>query len=240
MRSLPWLALVGCMGGPNLETQIGELRVVAARADPAAVAPDEPFDLELWVANPTGEAAEVVTWSCPEGDAGCQPILTPLPASDGPTVPFVHQRTATLAPIWILACPTGACGDLANPPVGLLRDPFGWLQTLPLSGVSAASRLPPVPFDPELVATNPTVETMPEPMFDRTGLEVALNFVVRSADSAFGLATSGGFDQPSYDVADDGTVTLTWVPDPEAEAGEVFVVFGNAAGGVTVWRADVP
>jgi len=239
-RSIVLVAgLIGCMGGPDLQTRIEELRVVAARAEPAAVAPGEPYDLVLWVADPQGRGGDVVSWSCVE-DLPCAPVTSALPAPrDGSTAPIVQSRVAVPAPLWILACAEGDCGDLDDPAPADLRDPFGWLQRLPLQGVSAASRLPPVALG-EAPPVNPTIAGEPETGPDQSVARVELAFAVTDAEQAFGYATSGGFEAAAYDVAEDGTVTLAWVPDPEPRPGEVFVVFTNPEGGTAVWQAPVP
>ncbi|MEN0068044.1 MAG: hypothetical protein AAGA48_38295 [Myxococcota bacterium] len=243
MRRWLWmLASVGCMGGPNLETRIGELRVVAAKAEPAAVKPGEAYDLRLWVADPLALGAEVLTWSCPDQAGDCLPQTSSVPTpSEGITPSFVQRRIAAPAPVWVLACPDGTCGDLDNPTADQLRDPFGWLQDLPLAGVSAGSRLPPVALDPTAEPpVNPTIQDAPKAMLDREAIEVELSFSVEGATDAFGYATSGGFESPSNPVDDKGTVTLTWVPDPEDEDGEAYVVFTNGSGGTEVWQAPIP
>ncbi|MEM6928848.1 MAG: hypothetical protein AAF602_18055 [Myxococcota bacterium] len=234
------LALVGCMGGPNLATRIGELRVVAAKADPPGVGLGEPFDLVVWVADPLDRGSDVLSWSCVE-DIPCAPIRSEVPdLVEGTTPPLTQPRLAAPAPIWVLACSDGDCGDLDDPPEARLRDPFGWLQDLPLAGVSAASRLPPIAEDPTVPLTNPLVTAAPKTVLDRDALQVDLTFTVLEATSAFGYATTGGFDAPLYEPDAAGNVTLTWFPDPEQEAGEVFVVFTNLLGGSEVWQAPVP
>lgn len=231
--------LAGCMGGANQETLLFELRVVAAIAEPAAVLEaGESYDLEVWVADPEDLGADVLVWAC-DGNDDCLPQTTTLPAGE-PDAPFVVTRPATAGGVWMLACPPEACGNLDEPALNDLRDPFGWLNRLPLAGVSAASRLSPLVLDGTKPATNPKLVTVPGVLLDREAPEVPLVFSVRDADTAFGYATSGGFDAPQYEVGDDGTVTLTWLPDIESGPGELYVVFTNPAGGAEVWRSNVP
>lgn len=239
IRTIPVLLVAACMAGPNLETRIGELRVVAAKTEPARVAPGDAFDLVVWVADPLELGGDVLAWSCFD-DLPCAPTTSAVPERGETTPPVVQRRIAAPAPIWLLACADGDCGDLENPSEAQLRDPFGWLQTLPLSGVSAASRVPPIEEDPEVPLVNPALTEVPKDPLDPRAAEVELTFGVTDADAAFGYATSGGFGAPSYEPDESGVVTLTWFPDPEQDAGEVFVVFTNPGGGVEVWQNPVP
>ncbi len=225
------------MGGPNLETRITELRVVAAKAEPAAAEKGEPFELVVWVADPLDRGGDVLTWSCVE-TLPCEPLTAEVPEAGETTPPIVQTRAAVPAPIWVLACAEGDCGDLDSPPEDRLRDPVEWLRDLPVGGVSAASRPPPISIDASLV--NPTLVATPDVALDRGRSEVELVFEVSDAETAFGYATSGGFETPQVEPDDAGRFTLTWFSDPEQESGEVFVVFTNPAGGTEVWQSPVP
>ena len=67
---LLWAA-AGCASGPSEETLIDELRVLAVAADPVEVQPGEVVALDALVVDPTGDGAQVLTWTCTPGVDGC-------------------------------------------------------------------------------------------------------------------------------------------------------------------------
>lgn len=238
------LALVGCMG-PVDETRITELRVVSIATDPAQTTPGAPFALTVTVADPLAEGGDLLVWSCAPDELveklaiteQCAARTAPL---DAEQITFDWASLAPL-PIWAMACAPGLCGDLAAIGPAALADPPAWLQTLPLTGVSAGFRSSPVAIDPKAPpATNPKVLTVPEgPVPADAEVGSSLTFVAQGATTAFGYATSGGFGAASYDVSEEGEVTLTWFADPEAsEPARLYVVFEDGNGGVAVWLGD--
>lgn len=251
----PWVAaaLAGCATGPNEETVIDELRVVAAIAEPPEVAPGEPFDLDVTVADPVGDGFDLLVWSCPpaEAPAGVAPpealggacvVSRPEVLGDHAVVPSVGLSPV---PQWVLACAPGAC-DLSDPREAELRDPAAWLGTLPLEGVSAALRQVRIvqpPAEPTL--QNPVVDELSG--VRRLGAAtpdapVTLRFRAVGARTAYGRSTVGGFARPSFDVAEDGTVALDWYGPRKREAGPgtIYVVFEGVHGAAALAEVPVP
>ena len=65
------LLLIGCSEGPNPETLIDELRIVASVAEPPEVGAGESVLLATTVADPVGAGFEVLTWTCTRLGEGC-------------------------------------------------------------------------------------------------------------------------------------------------------------------------
>lgn len=215
--------LVGCGDGPNPETLVDELRIVAAVAEPPEVAPGASFALTVTVAR--SDDADLLVWTCGDTCVQARPQLVDEQA----TVEFL----ATTDPIWMLAC-EGCDLEVGE---ARLRDPVGWLEDLPLEGVAAASRTVRVSDTPE--ARNPVIERAPEPdtlVGANPEAPTPLRFRVPGAETAFGSATDGGFGRPQFDIASDGTAVLEWY-GPE-DAGRVYVVFEGIDGASAVWIGD--
>lgn len=231
-RAIPLLLLSACAGGPRPETLIEGLTWVAAVADPPVVPVGERYTLTATLADPEGHEPDVLVWSCvPE--LGCDAITAPV--VDG-TVTVERVATAPL-PVWMLACSPGSCGDLEATSDAVLVDPTTWLETLPIRGVAAATRLTRIGEPGE---GNPSIDEAPEgPLSARVGEEVALTFLVSGAETAYGLSTIGGFSGVAFDVSIAGRVTLTFVGSPEPGAGQVYVVFDDGAGGTALWTETV-
>ena len=71
--------LAGCMPGPSAETLVDELRVIAAVAEPPEVMPAETSNLEVVVADPLQNGAQVAVWACtPAGEDTCVEAGSPL------------------------------------------------------------------------------------------------------------------------------------------------------------------
>ena len=237
------LMLAACMG-PQDETLIAELRLVAMAAEPPQVAPGEPFNLTLTVADPLEEGGDLLVWSCvpdepfpgltelPPLPTGCVSQYLPLTAEQL-EVPWVGVAPL---PLWGIVCAPGLCGDLTDVPEDRLEDPFAWLQDLPVSGVSAGFRTTPVAVGDEGESpTNPALEVVPD-LIEADPVEGAvLDFVAVGATSAYGYATAGGFSAASYEVASDGSVALTWLPPDPPTQTQLYVVFEDGLGGVSVW-----
>ena len=162
--SLLW----ACSPGPNPETLIDELRVVAAQAEPAEAAPGETLELSIWVADPDAGSGDLLVWPCTNFGEGCLeaeasaagdgigPQLVELsadqPMSMEMEVPAVLAGIlASLEPeevfegslLWMLACAPGVCPVIEEVRGGtsdwdVLGAPLDWLGTLPMTGVSLA------------------------------------------------------------------------------------------------------
>jgi hypothetical protein len=121
-------ALCAC-GGPNEETLIDELRVVAVVAEPAEVGPGETMGLSTLTHIPANSATERMTWTCIYQGDGCAEAASgqfegwvhidassedewvthtlEIPESLGA---FLNAEVETLLiPTWTLACEPGLC-----------------------------------------------------------------------------------------------------------------------------------
>ncbi|MCA9488363.1 MAG: hypothetical protein KC621_00525 [Myxococcales bacterium] len=231
MRVLTSLALVlvGCTDGPNPDTVVDGLTVLAAALEPTQPTPGQSFVVTATVGDPDGGAV-VAAWTC-EGD--CETASAPVDV-DTAELALPSEAPGTL---WVLACSPGVC-DPTSLGDEVRRDPVSWMATMPLDGVFLASRalVAPVGEPPP----NPTVLEAPELPAAAPDAPAELTFVVPGAVTAYGFATAGGFERASYDVASSGEVTLSWFPPEEGEQGRVWVVFRDELGGTAVWAAPTP
>jgi hypothetical protein len=232
-----FLVLLGaCQDGPNPETLVDDLQVIAAVAEPPTVAEDTPWTLTVHVADPQTRGAQVLVWSCdPEGV--CDTQLLP-PEDEIASTELVGLGGTSM---WLLACAPDIC-DLTDVPTADLLNPLDWMTRLPFDGVSLALREVRL-ADPELAvpATNPELAKVPADDWSSNmapGDSTDLVFSAPGAARAWGYSTDGGFRTPVEDIASDGSVTLTWIaPETEVEA-RLYVVFEDDDGGTTVWRGD--
>lgn len=239
-RALPWMlvSLAAC-GGPNPETLLYELRVVAAVAEPPEVAVGESYQLTATIADPLEEGGDWMIWSC-LGEEGCLVEQGEL----GVDEPTATQLGVAPVPAWVMACAPGAC-DLVGATPAQLRDPETWMQELPLSGVTLASRFTRLTeAPPEERRSNPVITRSPDtdavlPETVSPEQEVRLGFDAPGAEAAFGLATGGGFTMVRYDVGDEGNTELVWVAPEESGSVTLYVVFDDEQGGTAVWEAVV-
>lgn len=236
-RLLPLLVLMGCEEGPSPETLVDDVQVIAAVAEPLVVVPGEPWTLKTHVADPKERGAEVLMWACLEDECATERVT---PEDEIATLDVV---STVPIPLWILACDPGIC-DLDAPRQEDLLDPFGWMQRLPLEGVSLSTRqvnlveepIEPVPDNPVITAEPPVGKLDGV----RSGDKRVLEFQVEGAQIAYGYATAGGFDMPSQQVAGDGTVSLTWYAPEKRSSVRLYVVFeSDELGGTAVWRGEV-
>ena len=148
---------------------------------------------------------------------------------------------APLVGAYTLACAPGVCPVIAKARGGTLdvadiADTTALLKSLPLTGTSLATRR--IWLGSGVNAhQNPVVTLTEAPV---VGSEVALRFTVTGTfgeePSAYGYAEGGAFDAARYRIAEDGTVTLTWLPPEEGGLGNVYVVFNDGLGGSALWR----
>jgi hypothetical protein len=228
---IPLVVLSACEPGPNEETLVESLQIVAAVAEPPEVAPFEPYSLTATVVDPVGEGFEVLMWTCLDDCESVRPDVDGTQAA---------AMVASVAPVpgWILACAPGLC-DLDDPRQRDLKDPFGWLQSLPIEGVSLVSRLPRLTEETEDRHVNPLIEEEPsEAKLEDVGAEssVRLTFLVPGAETAWTYTTLGGFRRPSEDIASDGAVTVEWFAPKKPQTAALFVVFVDGLGGSVVWE----
>lgn len=245
-------ALVACTPGPNPETMIEELRLVAAVAAPPEVPPDGATELVFHVADPLAEAPEVLVWA-PQLGRTWLPVLS----ADGTVAVRVAPDAATAASatalptpvaIWALACAPGVCDiidrvramepgtSLADEVMRELQDPSGLLDSLPMLGVSLATKRFYVSTRPESArATNPLLSSIGAvPGAEADALELRFDVSTATDVELWGFATSGGFGVP-FVTAAGGMSSLAYYPATTSD-GELFVVAVQADGGGAVWR----
>ena len=68
---------LGCGAGPNDETLVDELRVLAMVAEPPEVAPGAESTVEVTVADPEGVGPDVIVWTCTDLGDGCLEAALP-------------------------------------------------------------------------------------------------------------------------------------------------------------------
>ncbi len=234
-KLLPLLTLLAaCEEGPSPDTLIEDVQVVAAVADPPSVALGEPWTLTAHVADPKARGARVLVWSCI--DDVCETALADL--DDERAV--IDVPAATPVPLWVMACDPEIC-DLDNPALDDLIDPIGWMERLPLRGVSLATRQVNLAEPDAPPTVNPVVDSTP-PIARISAVERGdsrtLRFGVPGAVTAWGYSTAGGFSRPSEDLDSDGEVALTWFAPGQRDTPRLYVVFEDEQGGTTVWRDD--
>jgi hypothetical protein len=223
------LFAAGCVSGPNPDTLISDLRVVAAVVDPPTVAPGQTADVTITVADPEQLSPEVSVWSCMADE--CQVERGNLDQGQFKTT-VVGQAPTVL---WALACMPGLCDptepDLLNPPE--------FLSEIPMSQASLASRT--LLVDEDADGLNPTIEESPSPdLTSGPGESLTLDFTVPAATTAWTYTTRGGFESTSVELASDGQTTVTWFAPAEAPiSADLYVVFKDDEGGVALWQGSV-
>ncbi len=254
------LLLVAC-GGPDEDTLIDELRVVAITAEPPEVAPGASSTLTTTVVDPTAAGADLLVWTCTNLGDGCLEAATPgMGTTVGTPVDgqLVTERAApvelaaivgdgeTVLPVftWALACVPGLCPILdlaaAAPAPGsadgdalaaLLVDPFTMMEDLPLQGTSLALTTLSVSSRAEPVV-NPVLTPTFEAISAAPEAAATLGFDVVAGATAYGYTTLGGFEMPAYDVVE-GHVDLTWFAPADASSGDTaeFYVVVNGPDG---------
>lgn len=247
------LLLAGC-GGPNDETLVDELRVMAVVAEPPEVAPGATTTITVHVADPLGEAPEAMLWTCADLGDGCLEAADP---GQGTTVgepvagTLTSERMAPPAfagivadgttvlpiPTYALACVPGACPAIelatAAPEPGtddadelsaFLADPFDALEDLPLTGTSLAFTLLSVSARAEPV-TNPVLTpASTDPIVVAT--EEALELT---------LAVEGGAGElTAYGYTTAGGFDMTEYPVKDGAVTLTWIA-GVEAGEATLW-----
>ena len=214
MRRAPLLSalFLGACMGPNDETRVVELRVMAMVAEPPEVAPGAMTTLTVHVADPLDEAPEVLFWTCADLGDGCleasepglgatvaAPVDNRISTTRMAPPPFAgivgDGTTVIPVPSYALACAPDLCPPLddakAAPEPGtaaadelsaFLEDPFTGLKDLPLAGTSLAFSLLSVSTRAAPVV-NPVVTAASEdPVTVAPGGSVELTFNVTSDD----------------------------------------------------------
>lgn len=253
--------LLACTPGPDEETLVDEVRVVALTADPPEAAPGTEVALTAWVGDPEGVDPDVLLWTCLDLGKGCAEAAAPgfgvtrgkavdgvlattrvAPAELAPLV--ADGETVLPVPTWVLACAPGLCplvelvdaepgSDAAAEAAALLADPFGMMEDLPMEGVSLGFATLDVSTRAAPV-TNPSLGVVDGEVVAAPGGEVDLVFTTDAAE-VWAYTTAGGFGMPAVAPVD-GAATHTWYAPEEAGEATLWAVALGAEGGATVWR----
>lgn len=266
MRALlPVLLLAACTPGPNEETLVDELRVIAAVAEPPEVLPGETTEVDAFVADPLARGAEGAMWLCTPTEDGCAEAGTPLAERlvVGPVVDGELRGSLTLnplwaafagpepipAPVWVLACEPGLCpqlDQLADALVDgpdaaveeLLATPTEWIADLPIEGVSLGAKTLRVSTRaPEVRNTNPVL-TVVAPTESAPGEELSIEVAIDDTEEiteVMGLATAGGFGGTAFSFLN-GQAVMRWYAPEEPSSVELYAVVTDGLGGTAVWR----
>ncbi len=268
VRSLFLLSLLGC-GGPNEETLVSELRVMAVVVEPPEVAPGESVQITPVVLDPAAEGFETLVWTCTRLGPECLENELPLEVwatvTTGTTARTIPaELSAALSedlqeiPVstWVLSCEVGLCPlfeAVQDPPeagtdaylalLADLADPTRWMDSLPQTGVSLGTKSFIVSQRPVEERNENPVPVLTEPL-PEVGQEsrIVLHFEVEDQQSETPAAygyATGGGFEFTAYDVEAGAVDLAWVAP--AEAGNVLlrVVFADGLGGNAVWEGDV-
>ena len=246
------LSLAACAPGPNAETMIEELRVVAAVASPPELPPDGATTMVFHVADPLLESPEVLLWSPQLGQLWLPELTAEGTVSVEVAPDEVLAASASDVPapvaIWALACAPGLCEvidraraeepgtSLSAELMAELQDPSALLDALPMIGVSLAAKRFYVSTRPEAErASNPVLSSIGAvPGAEADALELRFDVSATTEVELWGFATAGGFGRP-FVTAAAGVSSLAYYPATTSD-GEVFVVAVQADGGGAVWR----
>ena len=259
--------LAGCMPGPQPETLVDDLLVVAVVPSTPEVGAGETVTTEIHLGLPNDTPVDLLVWSCfPLGEDTCLETGTenrvtvfegaPGVSSVDQTVPVeiagLLTATGEEFPIflWSMACESGLCPLIEDAKAGTVSEdrlvnPINELKTLPFDGVSLAARtLWLSGLSEEERRKNPVVEADFEvPTAIAAGESISLAFSVEEYGDtidAFGYSLTGGFGAISSRVFE-GQVVLDWFAPEEVESSEttqVWVVFQGEAGGTAVWSSE--
>jgi hypothetical protein len=268
MRILaPLLLLTACGMGPSDETLLDELRVIGAVVEPPEIAPGESVDVTATVVDPLQAGMELIIWACTPTTSGCAEDRLPLaermavPAMTGntgtatlrtPIVPL-PEDTVISGIVWLLACEPGLCEVIAEARTALandsdfpdaLRDPVALLQSLPLTGVSLATRLVGLSNRPEGERNANPIITVTAPLPATILAEEELDFPLDILDDtvtdglvAVGLTTGGGFGSPLFDVFE-GRADLVYFAPDQSGVVDLYVIVEDGNGGSAVWTGQ--
>lgn len=266
VRVLPVLGiLLGGCSGPNDETLLAELRVLAMVPDAPEIAPGETTTLSTTVVDPAGQGGDVLVWTCTflgetclEDDEGRS--VSVVPSTDG-TITTAVTASPTLAAVasaeplplifaWALVCEDGLCplieqvqaGETIDP--ALWADPFDWMDDLPLQGTSLATTTLDLSTRPAgerhaapSLSVTPMAETVaPE---ETLTLDVLASGELGEEAKVWGYAEGGGFSSTDERPDATGALTFDWVAPAEAGAVPVYLVLVDGLGGTALWQGSL-
>lgn len=248
------LVLLACTAGPNEETLIDELRVLAILAEPPEVGAGETAEVSTTIVDPLDEGYESLVWACLVSDteSSCPytAVDSPTLSATLPTELSLPEETALpLAQVWALACVPGTCplidGVRTNPDdwAEELANPYDWMEDLPIVGTSLAYRTVLVSSRTER-QPNPTLSTDSATSLSvEVGGSIELSFTVTGnlgeETKVYGYTTAGGFNTTEQRPDEAGGVVLTWFAPDEAGDAALYVIVNDSLGGTALWEASV-
>jgi hypothetical protein len=257
-----WL-LVGCMAGPNEDTVVDDVRVLAIQADPPEVGPGEASALTVTVVDPAGLAPDVLLWTCLDLGEGCleaagpadswltlatpadEQILSPRFAPPALASVLGDELPTLPVPTWALACPPGVCpliedarealgaGAVPEDLAARLAAPEAELASLGFEEVS-------------LARASLWVTSLPESERNRApvlqGVEIDGDQLIVTAEDpdgddlqAWPYATAGAFERPQVPLGSD---PLVYYPPDDGGSARLYVVVDDSRGGQALWRGS--
>ena len=164
-----FLTLWGCFSF-DPRTRVDELRVMAVQSVPAEITPSSVVDINVLIADPIGEGADVLVWPCTDIGEGClerevfaedssqwiqsfsyEEAVTTLSFSlPSQVAGIVQQLPEELIPftgtvMWVLACVPGECDVVSQFEQGTVNlddfsNPSSMIEDVPLGRSSLAKR----------------------------------------------------------------------------------------------------
>jgi len=254
------LWLLGCMAGPNPETLIDELRVVAMVAEPPVVAVTESSQVTVHVVDPGSAGFDLFFWTCASLGQGCledqlglDPRATIMLGAQGPQTMTVELPDLSavegwgeeLFPVslWALVCTSGTCEFPL--PQEVLELPTAWMEEQPLQGVSLARKSLWLSGDAAFAATvsNPVLQ----PLFELSESAVSeekleLSFSVTGDEDAsfqgYGYASAGGFSKTEVDVFEE-QFAIDWYAPQQSGQATLYMVVQGELGRTALWSGDI-
>ena len=256
-------AMMGC-GGPNQETLLDELRVLAMVPEAPEVAPGESTTLRTRGVDPAQGGAEVLVWTCTSLGEGCiedeegrsVQVMTPTdgwvetPVGASAALGFVaSEEPIPLIAVWALACAEGLCPLIDDVQAGaevdptLWSDPLDWMDTLDMVGVSlAVNTLSVSTRDPALRHVAPTLSLQstvdPVAPLGTLSLTAVASGTLGPEARVWAYTEGGGFVSTDERPDESGSVTFEWVAPDEAGVVPLYLVLVDDLGGSALWEGE--
>lgn len=227
--ALAAVAVTGCNSGPNEETLVKELRVLATLSTTPEAQPGERVDLQSFVVDPDGEGYDVASWTCTTTGERCLEAAAEgggawdgLRAEASPEQPwfsssvlvppffaeFVDEQPLPLIAHYTLACRPGRCRALE---LALAE---------PAAGSDEADELAALLADPVDMMTDLPMQ----------GVSLGLRRLTVST-----RAPGDRVDNPTFTVTQPGGLPLPAEVDAGAEVDLLFSMEGPRDADAAVW-----
>lgn len=262
----PLLTLLAC-AGPNDETLLEELRVLAMIPEAPEIAPEEQTDLDVLVVDPLDTGAEVLVWSCTTLDG--QICLEDIEGRSVEVMRPVEGHISTqvsassslgliagpeplpLIQVWALACEEGLCPLIEQVRAGesiateLWANPLDWMSELPKQGVSlAATSLSVSTRSVEERHGAPTMDAVTSSDSTRPGGEIQIEATATGElgeeAKIWAYTEAGGFTATNTRPDEMGVAKLTWIaPETSETEVPVYLVLVDGLGGSALWEGVI-